>query len=108
MPEMHLKQPGFTYSTCRPFSKNKERIQKIKETGHAKHIYRNEYDKACFQYDMPYEDFEDLAKGTLKDKAFNIAKNSKYEGYQGILQRNLAMEESKDTYYSNLPTKLIK
>ena len=33
MPEMHLRQTGFTYSTCRPFTKNKERIKKIKETG---------------------------------------------------------------------------
>ena len=32
MPEMHLKQPGFTYSTCKPFTKNKEKIQKFKET----------------------------------------------------------------------------
>ena len=34
MPEMHLKQPGFTYSACGPFIKHKERIQKFKETGH--------------------------------------------------------------------------
>ena len=33
MPEKHLKQPGFTYSTCGTFAKNKERIQKFKETG---------------------------------------------------------------------------
>ena len=33
MPEMHLRQPGFTYSVCGPFTKNKERIQKFKETG---------------------------------------------------------------------------
>ena len=31
MPKMHLKQPGFTYSTCEPFTKNKERIQKFKQ-----------------------------------------------------------------------------
>ena len=49
MPEMHLKQPGFTYSACGPFTKNKERIQKFKETGDTKYIYRNELDKACFQ-----------------------------------------------------------
>ena len=29
IPEMHLKQPGFAYSACGPFTKNKERIQKI-------------------------------------------------------------------------------
>ena len=33
MPEMHLKQPGFTYSACGPFTKNKERIEKFMQTG---------------------------------------------------------------------------
>ena len=49
MLEMHLKQPGFTYSTCGTFTKNKERIQKFKETGDTSYIYKNEIDKACFQ-----------------------------------------------------------
>ena len=48
MPEMHLKQPGFTYSACERFNKSKERIQKFKETGDTKYIYRNESDNACF------------------------------------------------------------
>ena len=48
MPEMHLKQPGFTYSACGPFTKNKERIQKLKKTGDTSYIYKNELDKACF------------------------------------------------------------
>ena len=48
MPEMHLRQPQFTYSSCRSFTKNKERIQKFKETGDTKCIYKNELDKACF------------------------------------------------------------
>ena len=52
MPVMHLKQPGFTYSACGPFTKNKERIQKFKKTGDTSHIYKNELDKACFQHDM--------------------------------------------------------
>ena len=47
MPEMHLKQPEFTYSACVPFTKNKKRIQKLKETGDTKDIYRNELDQAC-------------------------------------------------------------
>ena len=51
---MNLKQAGFTYSPFGPFTKNKERIQKFKETGNTKHIYRNELDKACFQHDMAY------------------------------------------------------
>ena len=49
MPEMHLKQPGFTYSACGPFTKNKERIQKFKETQDTKYVYRNELDRVCFQ-----------------------------------------------------------
>ena len=50
--EMHLRQPHFTYSACGPFTKNKERIQKFKETGDSSYIDRNELDKACFQHDM--------------------------------------------------------
>ena len=87
MPEMHLKQPGFTYSPCGPFTKNKERIQKFKETGDLRYIYRNELDKACFQHDMAYGDFKDLTKRTaadkvLRNKAFNIAEDPKHDGYQ--------------------------
>ena len=87
MPEMHLKQPGFTYSACGPFTKNKERIQKFKETGDTSYIYKTELDKACFQHDMAYGDFKYLARRTasdkvLRDKAFNIAKNLRYDGYQ--------------------------
>ena len=87
MPKMYLKQPGFTYSACSPFTKNKERIQKFKETGDTGYNNRNELDKACFQHDIIYGDFKDLKRRTasdkiLRDKAFNIAKNPKYDGYQ--------------------------
>ena len=87
MPEMHLKQPWFTYDACGPFTKNKKRIQEFKETGDTKYIYKNELDKACFPHDMAYGDFKVLAKRTssdkvLRDKAFSIAKNPKYDGYQ--------------------------
>ena len=87
MPEMHLKQPGFTYSACGPFTKNKERIQKFNETGNTDYIYKNELDKACFQHDMAYGDFKDLAKRTFADKvlrgkAFKIASDQKYDGYE--------------------------
>ena len=57
MPKMHLRQPGFTYVTCVLFTKNKERIQKFKETGDSRYICQNELDKACFQHDMAYGDF---------------------------------------------------
>ena len=87
MPEMHLRQPGFTYSACGSFTKNKKRIRKFKQTGDSRYIYKNELDKACFQHDMAYGDFKDLAKRTsadegLRDKAFNIAKDLKYDEYQ--------------------------
>ena len=86
MPEMHLKQPRFTYSACGPFTKKKERIQKFKEAGDTNYIYKNELDQACFQHNMAYGDFKDLARKTasykvLRDKAFNIAKNPKYDEY---------------------------
>ena len=87
MPEMHLKQLIFTYSACEPFTKNKEWIQKFKETGYTSYIYKNELDKPCLQHDMAYGDFKDLKRRTgsdkiLRDKALNIAKCPKYDGYQ--------------------------
>ena len=85
IPEIHLKQPGFTYSACGPFTRNKERIHKFKERGDTSYIYKNELDKACFQHDMAYGDFKELPRRTasdkvLRDKAFSIAKNPKYDG----------------------------
>ena len=68
LPEMHLKQPAFTYSACGPFTKNKERIQKFKEVGDTSYIYENELDKACFQHDMAYRDFKHLKRRTASDK----------------------------------------
>ena len=65
MPEMHLRQPGFTYSACGPFTKNKERIQRFKETGDLRHIYQNELDKVCFQHDIAYGDFKVLKEEQL-------------------------------------------
>ena len=87
MPEMYLRQPGFTYSACGPFTKNKEKIQRFKETGDTSCIYKNELDKACFQHVMAYGDFKDLTKRTaadkvLRDKTFKIASDQKYDGYQ--------------------------
>ena len=89
MPEMHLRQPGFTYCAWGLFTENKE-IKKIKETGDSRYIYQKELDKVCFQHDMAYGDFKDLNRRTfadkvLRDKAFNIAKDPKYNGYQRSL-----------------------
>ena len=81
MLEMHLRQPGFTYSACGPFAKSKEKIQKFKETGDSRYIYQNKLDKACFQNDMAYGDFKDLDK-ILHKKSLNIAINPKCDEYQ--------------------------
>ena len=83
MSKTHLKQPGFTYSACALFAKNKKIIQKLKETDDTKYSYKNELDKACFQHDMVHGD---LARRTASDKffinkAFNITKNPKYDGF---------------------------
>ena len=88
MPEMHLKQLGFMYSACGPITKNKERMKNFKETEDSRYIYQNELDKACNQHDMAHGDFKDLNRRTfadkaLRDKAFNLAKSSKYDGYPG-------------------------
>ena len=87
MPEMHSRQPRFTYSACGPFTKHKERINKFMRTGDTKSIYRNKLDKACFQHDSAYADNKDIKNRTiadkvLRDKPFNIASNPKYDEYQ--------------------------
>ena len=87
MPEIHLKQPGFTYSACGPFTKNKERIEKFMQTGNTNFIYKNELDKVCFQHDMAYGKSKDFVKRTqsdkvLRDNAFKIASDPNYNGYQ--------------------------
>ena len=84
---MHLNLPGYTYSACGPFTKNKDRVHKFKEAGDTKYIYRNELHKARFQHHRAYGSFKDVAKRTASHKvlrpiAFNIAKNPKYDGCQ--------------------------
>ena len=64
MYEMHLKQLGFTYNACGPFTKNKERIEKFMQAGNTDFIYKDELDKACFQHDMAYAKSKDLVKIT--------------------------------------------
>ena len=87
MPEMHLRQPRFVYSACGPFTRHKERIKEFKRTGDTRYIYRNELDKACFQHDSAYADHKDLINRTksdkvLRDKAYDVASNPKYDDYQ--------------------------
>ena len=81
MLELYLKQPRFTYNACGPFTKQGERIQEFRKTDNLKHLYRNELDKASFAHDG------NLAKRTisdkiLKDRAYEVARNRNYNGYQ--------------------------
>ena len=87
MPEMPLRQSQFVYSACGPFTRHKERIKRFEQTGDTRYIYRNELDKACFQRISAYADHKDLINRTksdkvLRDKMYNIASNSKSDGYQ--------------------------
>ena len=90
MPELHLKEPRFTYSDCRPFTKHRERVQRFRETDNLKYLYRNELDKVCFAHHVAYSDIKDVAKRTisdkiLKDKTYETARNCNYNGYQNVL-----------------------
>ena len=115
IPEMHLRQPQFTYCACGPFTKHKQRIQKFKETGDTNYIYKNELDKAGFAHDAAYSDSKDLTKRTvadkmLRNKAFNIAKYPKYDGYQRGLASMVYKffdKKSKGSGAKHVNTKLI-
>ena len=87
MPEMHLRQPQFVYSVCRPFTRHKERIKEFKRTGDTRLLYRNELDKACFTHDAAYAKYKDVENRLISDQklrnsAYDIASNPKYDGYQ--------------------------
>ena len=95
MSEMHLKQLGFTYSTCCPFTKNKEIIEKFMQTGNTDFIYRNELYKACFQHDMAYSKPKDLVKRTqsdkvLRDKAFKLQ----------VIQNAMVIKEDQHQWFT--------
>ena len=111
MVEMHLKQLGFTYSACGPFTKNKERIEKFMQTGNTNFIYKNELDKACFQHDMDYGRTKNLVKRiqpdkVLKDKAFKIASSPKYDGYHRGLALTVDRFFDKTSSGSGIATSL--
>ena len=87
MPEMHLRQPQFVYSACGPFTRHKERIKEFKRTGDTHLLYRNELDKACFKQDAAYAKYKDVENRLISDqklrkRAYDIASNPKYDGYQ--------------------------
>ena len=114
MPEIHLTTS--IYLQCLwTFTKHKQRIQKFKETGDTNYIYKNELDKACFAHDAAYSDSKDLIKRTvadkiLKNKAFDIAKDPKYDGYQRGLASMVYKffdKKSKGSGVKHVNTKLI-
>ena len=87
MPEMHLRQPQFVYSACGPFIRHKETIKEFKRTGDTRLLYRNELDKARFKHDPAYTKYKDVENRLISDQklrnsAYDIASNSKYDGYQ--------------------------
>ena len=82
MPKLHLKKPRFTYSTCGAFTKHCQRIQKFRETGNLKYLYRNELGKTYFAHDVAYSESKDKI---LEDRAYEIARNCNYDGYQRAL-----------------------
>ena len=86
MPELHLKQPGFTYSACGPFTKSKEKVQKFMQTGDANYIYKNDRDKACFHHDMAYGRYKNLNK---KTKYIMDIKEDSLQSFTSFLIKNL-------------------
>ena len=91
MRRLRLRQLGLTYRACGPFRKHLH-LQKFRETGDLKYIYKNELDKACFAHYAANVNCEDLDKKTvsdniLKDRAGEITLNPKYNGYQRGLAR---------------------
>ena len=96
MPEMHLRQPQFVYSACGPFNRHRERIKEFKRTGDTRLLYRNDFDKGCFKHDAAYAKYKDVENRLISDQklrnsAYDIASNPKYDGYQ----RGLASMEYK-------------
>ena len=105
MPKMHARN-------LKPFTKNKERVKKIKEIRDSRYIYQNELDKACFKHDMVYRDFKDLNRKTaadkvLCDKVFIIAKNLRYDGCQHGLPSMVYKLFDKKTSGSGIKNEII-
>ena len=106
MPEMHLKQPGFTYSACGSFTKNKQRIEKFLQTGDTNFIYKNELDEACFQHDIAYGKSKDLVKRThsykiLRDKIASVPNNNGYQRGLASVVYKFFDKKSKGSWITN-------
>ena len=116
MPEMRLRQPGFTSSDCGPFTKNKERIKKFKETEDSRYIYQNELDNVCFQHDMGYGlygyglgviDFKYLSWRTFADKELKRLVLLKIQSMIDIKQVVLQGFIKKVYYHGLLPLQVV-
>ena len=87
MAEMHLRQPQFVYLACDPFTRHKESVKEFKPTGDTRSLYRNELDKGCFKHDVVYAKYKNVENRLISDQklrnsAYDIASNPKYDGYQ--------------------------
>ena len=105
MPVLHLGQPGFIYSACRPITKHCESILKFREIANLKHIYKNELGETCFSYDAAYSVSKHLAKRTISDKiskerAYETPTSPKYDGYQRRLEWKKKMNKKPNNYKS--------
>ena len=94
MPKLHLKQSRSTYSACGSFTKYHEIIQKFRQTGNLKHLYRNKFEKAGFAHDAANYYGKNLATrttwyNTLKDIAYETTRNRGYNGHQRALASTL-------------------
>ena len=92
MPEILLRKPGFTYSSCWPFTKKSERIVKLKKISDLSYIYTNKWNKICFTRYAAYAGSKDFVKRTILNKilryrAYEISLNPKTDGYQRGLAR---------------------
>ena len=103
---MHLKQLGFTYSACGPFTKNKERIEKFMQTGNTDFIYKNELEKDYFHHDMAYGKSKDIVRRIQSDILREIASDSKYGGYQRELASMVYKFFDKESIESGAATSL--
>ena len=117
-----FKTATLFYIACKPFIKHCERFQKFRETGNFKtfieHLYRNELDKVCFIPDAAYSDKKNLAEGTISDKilkirAYEIARNCTYDGYQRALANMVYKPfdkntESEESVYEQVAEELHK
>ena len=102
MPEMHLWDHKVKkYSACDPFTKHEQRINQFMKDGRLSHLYKNQLDKACFQHDGAYARYKDLKNRAqsdivLKNKAYEIAVNSRLGGFQrGLAAINFLMKDQK-------------